>query len=77
MEDIKTQHEDRALSLRTWKILKAPSVGNFEGNTPQITIEVNKKVIKFLGVTVDLCAGRHRPFLKLGKHTNLYQHKRQ
>ena len=36
----------------------------YEDNGLKVTAEVNKKVVNFLDVTLDLTTGRHKPYMK-------------
>ena len=48
------------LTEKLWQQIKQV----YEDNGLKVTAEVNKKIVNFLDVTLDLTTGRHRPFTK-------------
>ena len=48
------------LTEKLWQQMKKV----YEDNGLKVTAEVNKKVINFLDVTLDLTTGKHRPYMK-------------
>ena len=48
------------LTEKLWQQIKKV----YEDNGLKVTAEVNKKVVNFLDVTLDLTTGRHKPYMK-------------
>ena len=64
----KTPQEIEKIKTELCKIFR-------ENGIKKITIEVNKAIVNFLDVTLDLQSGKHYPFTKEG-NVPLYEHKK-